>query len=149
MKIHICGLAVLALLAAAAFHSCSSDNTGSPCEFTQGKPYCKTNVAEKNVASDCNDHWCLSYNGSRPFCSKECTYSDSCPGGYRCLKQDFSPLDPTLKGIYFCIPKSSGSCGNDDDCNPCAGKPDCVLDYFCQGGYCQPNSCKQQADGGM
>jgi hypothetical protein len=150
----IAGITAILIACAALLCACSSNNTGAACQFTKGSTYCKTNIAELNVASDCNDHWCLSYQGGRPFCSNECTLSNSCPEGYRCLKQDFSPLDPSLKGIFFCIPKSSGACNVDDDCNPncklglgdggstAGADAGCIQDYFCQSGYCQPNSCK-------
>ena len=148
----ICAAVVVAALAAAVVVACTSSNVGSACEITQGKPYCKTNVAERNVASDCDDYWCLSYQGSRPFCSKECSSSDDCPTGYRCLRQDYSALDPSLKGTYFCIPKSKDACTTDDDCNPdCADNPStCTRDYYCgDDKYCAPLSCKAStADGG-
>lgn len=140
----IMAVVLVAVIAIVAVVACTESNVGTACEITQGKPYCKTNVAERNVASDCDDYWCLSYQGSRPFCSKECQSSDDCPDGFRCLRQSYSSLDPSLSGTYFCIPKSKAACTTDDDCNPdCADNPDCTRDYFCgDDKYCAPDSCR-------
>lgn len=147
------GILAVVLVAAAAVvaaMACTEKNVGTACEITQGKPYCKTNVAERNVASDCDDYWCLSYQGSRPFCSMECNPDEGCPEGFRCI--GWVSLDPTLKGTRFCIPKSKEGCATDDDCNPdCADNPDCARDYYCgDDKYCAPTSCRNSSttDGG-
>jgi hypothetical protein len=138
------GISVAVALAVALAYACSSANVGTPCEFTQGKPFCKTNVAERNVASDCDEYWCLSYQGSRPYCSMECNPDEGCPEGFRCIA--WATVDVSLKGSHFCIPKSKEPCANDNDCNPdCSEGAKCTRDYFCgEDKYCTLKSCQQQ-----
>ena len=147
-RIIVLGAAVVAM--AALFCACSQSNVGSQCQFTKGQPCPNTNIVELNVASNCDEYWCLSYRGSRPFCSHDCTLDGKCPDGYRCLKQELSPLDPTIIGKNFCVPKSQMACKLDSDCNPqCNGVPYCDFDYLCQQGYCAPVSCSPNDDGGI
>ncbi|MFA6035158.1 MAG: hypothetical protein WC889_19830 [Myxococcota bacterium] len=128
--------------------SCSTNDVGTTCQLTIGGPMCDTNIAEKNVASDCSGSWCLSYRGSRPYCSKVCSGTDDCSSGYMCLRQNFSPLDPTLNGLFFCVPKSSVTCDQDVDCNPGCSSPSCMQFYCDINKTCKPNSCKIETDGG-
>jgi hypothetical protein len=149
MKRTLLFFAAAAALAALAV-ACSQSNVGASCQLSLGEVCYNTNIVELNVASNCDEYWCISYRGSRPYCSHDCTLDGKCPEGYRCLKQELSPLDPTIVGKNFCVPKSPPTCTIDQNCNPqCDGVPYCKPDYYCQRGYCSPISCSPDYDGGV
>lgn len=95
--------------------ACSEDDIGKKCALPFQPVSCSNNMAFNDIASDCINHWCLSYFGSDGFCSKTCISNADCPSGFKCYK-GFTTLDPELKNTFFCVPKQNLECvaGNTD-----------------------------------
>lgn len=102
---------LLIVIISVKFISCSEEEGLQYCDFPPNVRVvsCSNNMAFNDVASDCIHHWCISYLGSRGFCSKTCIDNSDCPSGFKCLK-DFASLDPELKHTAFCVPKQNLEC---------------------------------------
>lgn len=105
----------LFVILALRFTGCAEDDMGKKCTLPFHPTSCSNNIAFNDIASDCINHWCLSYFGSDGFCSKTCLSNADCSSGFRCYK-GFTTLDPELKNTSFCVPKQNMECiaGNID-----------------------------------
>ncbi|MGC9043016.1 MAG: hypothetical protein ACP5KG_04090 [Myxococcota bacterium] len=100
---------LLTIVIISSIIACSEDDIGKDCTLPTNPTSCSNNMAFNDIASDCLNHWCLSYLGSAGFCSKTCISNSDCPSGFRCLK-GFTSLDPELKDTSFCVPKQNLEC---------------------------------------
>jgi hypothetical protein len=117
-------LLALGLLGAAALTGCPRDDVGTCCTLLPGADVAlipvpdpanpDQDVIRLDPSFDCSGLTCVSYQGSKAYCTRECQAVADCPVGFDCrtvLQSDPGPganIRPTTK---FCI-RDAHVCGD-------------------------------------
>jgi hypothetical protein len=128
-------LAAAALLAAAIEGcNCNNDDVGTCCRAQNadaaspiptpdpgdGGP--AKNVINGDPFYNCQEEYCVAYQGAYAMCTRSCAPGNECPSGFDCqavLMSDPGPDASIRKGDTFCVPKV------------CSTKADCPSDFDC------------------
>lgn len=122
--------ASIAFAASLVFTGACKDDVGQCCEVLPGGDESLIPQPEQrddgtfidniklNSGFDCESFVCVSYKGSRAFCTQECAFDDACPDGFRC--------EPVLESAPCDYQNETPD--ESDDCPPGTITPE---DKFC------------------
>jgi hypothetical protein len=111
------GLVVVLVWAILAV-GCSKEDTGQCCSVLDpafmdripqpevGPDGSPRSVVRLDPKFDCENLVCVSYSGSKAFCTKQCEFDESCPEGFRCapaIESDPGPDSQFGPDSKFCV----------------------------------------------